>query len=901
MSDYLIQTKLYKPVPRPGQVLRPYLIKRLDEGLHLQKKLTLVTAKAGAGKTTIVSEWVNQQSLPSAWISLDPRDNQLFRFVNYFHAALAQIGLKINPVQLNQPEIDPSAWVETLLANLLNRSITKESPFILVLDDYHLINNEKIHEALSFLIENKPPKMHLTCITRADPPWPISRLRARNQICEIRDNDLHFTSDEALQFLREETRLDLSDEEAAAITEHTEGWIAGLQLAAISLKGLDKKDKSADFLSAFKGTSRFIEVYLMEEVFNQQPPDIQDFLLQTVILGQMCGSLCDAIRFGRKDETTTKDKWLSSQEIIKYLVQKNLFVVPLDNERKWYRYHHLFTEFLENVLESRISKQEICNLHRCASKWHYKHGILEEAVHHAIAGEDFERAATLIDENIANLYSLSEVPVLLNWIEKLPKVIIKKHPWIEIHNANTLVISGQPEKAERILDDVEPWIQSAPSRETELRGHISAIRAYIANLKGDAEQAVILSEMAEKLLPSNHPSGHAMALFTLADTRLASDDILKSSQALKKMIELGERSNQVIIYIQALCDLVKIQRIQGNLLQAKALLDKAYKHLGDQGYLNSRLRCAYEFEISEVLREWNQLDEAYEHAKIGDEYRNRWGGYLLIGDLVLMRVLLACGETEKAMEALHTAEKIANSYQFQLGLTIEYKTSRVVQYLAVGDLDSATRFVKELDGETQLEQIALARVCIARGQSREALDLLEKLALSTEKLGFTGRLIEVLCLKAIALSMENQTSLAVDDLTHALSLARPEGYLRTFLDFGQPLYKLCKQVITFHKSKTTITAIDQLLLDYTEELIHAFTDEYKHSPDKESQTSTPPLTERELEVLHLLAEGLTNKAIAERLFVAPSTIKQHLKNMYSKLDVHNRTQAVARGQNLDLI
>ena len=507
----------------------------------------------------------------------------------------------------------------------------------------------------------------------------------------------------------------------------------------------------------------------------------------------------------------------------------------------------------------------------------------------------------MIEENIVNLYSQIRVPMLLDWIEKLPNDINKNHPWIEIHHANTMVLSGQPEKAEQIIDDIEYRIQKDTPQGSELRGHLAAIRAYVSNLKGDANAVISFSELTESLLSDKFPTGRALALFALADTRFAIDEIAKSSQALLKMIELGTRSNQVLLLVQALCELAKIKRVEGNLHQAKSLLDRAYKYISDQGYLNSRLRCPYEFEISELLREWNILDAANKHAEIGDEYRKRWGGYLLVGDLVLMRVLFACGDTHAAMEALRTAEQIANTYQFQMGLTIEYKTSRVIQYLAIGDVEAASRSVKDLNGETEMEQIALARVYLAQDNLEQALTILEECFVRAEKLGHNGRLIQILCLKAIAYRNKNEINLSIENLLHALSIARPEDFIRTFLDLGEVIEELLKQICSAYESKNSISERDRLLFDYTFDLLAAFTKERNKYPKGDNQEKFNNLTEREIEVLNFLSEGLTNKAIADRLIVAPSTIKQHLKNMYVKLDVHNRTQAVARGRELGLI
>ena len=345
MIENLNRTKLYIPATRPDLVLRPRLIKRLDEGLHAQNKLTLISGKAGAGKTTIANEWVRHLSLPAVWISLDAQDNQFNRFFTYFLAAFEQVGMRVSSTLLNQMESGQSDWVESLLVGLFHGDNSKINPCILILDDYHLINNERVHQALSFLIENIPPQIHLVCLTRIDPPWPIPRFRARNQICEIRDSDLQFTTNEARQFLRNALNLDLSDEEVYAINVFAEGWISGLQLAAISFNNLKKEDKHVEFINIFNSKDKFISDYLLEEVFNQQPPEIQEFLLLTSLLGQMCAGLCDAISNSNRNNEPAAGEYHNSQEILDSLVKENLFLIALDNEHNWYRYHHLFAGF----------------------------------------------------------------------------------------------------------------------------------------------------------------------------------------------------------------------------------------------------------------------------------------------------------------------------------------------------------------------------------------------------------------------------------------------------------------------------------------------------------------------------------------------------------------------------
>jgi LuxR family maltose regulon positive regulatory protein len=894
MSASFLKTKLNVPPQRPNFVMRPRLVDHLEEGQHQRYRLTLISAKAGSGKTTLVSEWVHGQARPIAWLSLDSSDNAPLRFFSYLIAALNELGINTNPSLLSQLETSPLPAPEEILSELINLIST---PLLVIFDDFHLIETEWIHQAVDFLVEHIPPSLHLICITRVDPPLPLARLRARGQIVEIRDNDLKFTEAEAAQFFNEAMGLDLPADAVSTFEGRTEGWIAGLQLAAISIKGRQQEGDLSAFITAFGGSNRFILDYLMEEVLNQQPEIIQEFLMDTAILNRMCGDLCDAIRYGQR--VTNEES--RSANILEQLEHANLFVIPLDDERHWYRYHHLFADLLTSTLKQQKSETQVRELHRRASRWYYDQGNLEESMHHAMAAEDYEWAASLIDQNLANMFSRSEVPVLLGWIERIPEAVIKGMPWIDVHRANSLVISGKPGEAITLLDEIEKKLSTEMPRYTELLGHVTAIRAYSANLCGDAAQAIEMAEYAREHLPADHITGLGMAAYTLADTYFACDDFERAARVLLEMIKIGEKTAQLMILIPALCELAMIRKAQGRLQQAEELLDQAYQWLVDHNSLEIRLRCSYEFDMAELLRERNQLDAAYKHALLGDEYRKRHGGYLMVGDLTLMRIYQARGDTQRALKTLHTAEQIMEAHQFQLAIYTEFKTARVLQWLAVGDLDKAAHWAEECTGGTEREQIALARLWLAQGQINEAQQVLAPLSEAAEDGGRSGRLIEILCLQALALDALTLPEQALDVLTQAISIAQPEGFVRTFLDLGDPLLPLLEQVSAQEALTGKSGTAESLIADYARQLVTTYKDEDKTELEENAQSLVSPLTEREMEVLRWLAEGLTNKAIAEKLVVAPSTVKQHLKNIFSKLDAHTRTEAVAIGRQLELL
>jgi len=418
MGMPLLTTKLYIPSQRPNLVLRPRLMARLEDALRLRRQLTLVSAKAGSGKTTLVSEWLHGQERRATWLSLDANDNDPQRFTRYLVAALQQLDSQIGQTALSQLALSPLPQAEAVVETLINDLAGSVTPFTLVLDDYHLIRNEWIHQAVEFLAEYQPPQMHLILITRVDPPLPLARLRGRGQMTEIRDLDLRFTVDEAAWFVNRIMELGLPDDAVSALERRTEGWIVGLQMAAISMRGRKRDGDLIAFVEAFDGTNRYILDYLMEEVLEQQTPAVQAFLVETSILDRMCGTLCDAVRSGQAGGC-------DSQAILVQLERSNLFVTSLDDERKWYRYHHLFADLLKSTLAQRHSAEQIRELHRRASRWHQGEGSLEEAMTHAIAAEDYERAAAMIDENIVSMLSQSEGLTLLGWIEKLPQEIVR--------------------------------------------------------------------------------------------------------------------------------------------------------------------------------------------------------------------------------------------------------------------------------------------------------------------------------------------------------------------------------------------------------------------------------------------------------------------------------------------
>lgn len=881
-STPLLKTKFYVPSRRSNLVFRPRLFARMDESLNLQCRLTLVSARAGSGKTIFVSEWLHQQDRPFTWLSLDPEDNDPWRFLRYLVEAFQRLNIPIHYGWADAWERIDLPAAEIPITEIINSITASSLSFILVLEDYHVIQNDWIHKAIAFLVEHQPPEMHLVITTRVDPPFPLVQLRVRGQLTEIRDHDLLFTVGEATEFLNHVMGLGLSDNAVATIETRTEGWIAGLQMAAISAKG-HKQDGSLEaFIAEFGGTNRFVLDYLMEEVLNRQSPVVQNFLIETSILERMCGNLCDAVRSGAANR--------DSQAILEQLERTNLFVVPLDDHRLWYRYHHLFADLLQSILRQRRSTDQIHELHRRAGQWYQAVGLPGEAMTHIMSAQDFEWAASLIDENITgliHLFSPDKTPMILRWIEKLPEEIIRSRPRLDVYRAGMLALNLQLDEVEPILLRVEKHLKPDAPQAAEISGYIAAIHGYAANLRGDAARAIEMSMLAKNYFPGEQdPTAMGIIAYTLADTYFATDDMESAEQALLDLLSIGEKAGQLVIIVPAICELATIRRVQGRLHQAEALYGRAYQWLVERNGLELRVRCSYEFGMADLLRERNQLDAAYDHAVTGIEYRKRLGGYQMVGDLPLMRILQARGDTEGAMKALQNAELAVKAHPFQQSMLLEFKTSRVIQWLAAGDVETAGYWARECNGGSEKEQLVLARVLLAQGRFTEVIPLLDRQQSLAENGGRIGRLVEILVLQAIARAgQKSNYDEALPALDRALGLAEPEGFVRVFLDEGVPMVELLRRAVA-----------QNLHASYALQLLNGF-----GAAAATVQALIEPLSERELEVLRWVAAGYSNNEIAQELVVAVSTVKKHINSIYNKLQVGSRTQAIAKARALKLL
>jgi LuxR family maltose regulon positive regulatory protein len=940
MPTQLLTTKLYIPPTRPEMVLRPRLVERLDKGLRLSRKLTLVSAPAGFGKTTLLSEWINQIPLrfapgtivpntqypiPNlqypkfAWLALDEGDNHPVRFWRYVIAALQTIDAAIGEdvqAALESPQPPP---LEALLAALINGIVALSQadsdvfPYLLVLDDYHVIRASPIHESLNFWLDHLPPALHLVLTTRSDPPLALSRRRGRSEMTEIRATDLRFTTDEATEFFNRVMDLDLSTEDIATLEQRTEGWIVGLQMAAIALQsiGLPQSpgsmrgpgDKHA-FVTAFAGDDRYVADYLMEEVLQRQPPHLQDFLLQTSILNALSAPLCDAV--------TGKD---DSQDVLAELEQANLFVIPLDNRRDWYRYHHLFADLLRRRL-SQLQGERVFDLHRRAGAWYEQQGIADQAIHHSLAAQDFEHAARLIEQHAEELEWKHGV---MGWLEKLPPKLFRTRPQLCLVAAWALHTLGRLDDIEPYLQIIESYLQGAgffsndadqksatsPGEQVKARrlmGEVSNIRALVTLVKGNPRDAIEQYQQTLALLPETEQRLRRDVEIGLAEAYNLEGDVSAASRAYVKAIEHSPDREDIIIAV-GLMRLAELQVIGGRLRQAADTYRRMQQLLTAQGerqlYVSGMINCGR----GNLLYEWNDLEAAKDQFQQGIERGSRRAEprLLLACHISLARVLQAQGDASGALKAIQQAVQIERGHNVTWAWGLPLATTLQAQlWLAQGDVASTARWAREhnLDAADdvrfprEVEYLTLARLLIAQGDTNTALKLLERLRQAAEAGGRTGRVIEILALRALALQEQKDVAGALAALARALALAEAEGYVRLFVDEGAPMARLLYQA-----------AQKGIAPAYAGRLLMAF--EAQDKADKpqapDSQALIEPLSAREVEVLRLVAQGLTNREIAQRLSISLGTVKVHNSNVYGKLGVNNRTQAVARARMLGLL
>ncbi|MFZ2357873.1 MAG: LuxR C-terminal-related transcriptional regulator [Anaerolineae bacterium] len=854
----------------------------MNEGLHC--KLTLISAPAGFGKTTLVSEWVAGCERLAAWLSLDEGDNDLPRFLTYLVAALRTIEARLGEGIWGVLQAPQPLSIETILTTLLNEIAAIPDNFVLVLDDYHVLDAKPVDNALAFLLEHLPPQMHLVIATREDPHLPLARLRARCQLTELRAADLRFSPAEVAGFLNQVMGLNLSTEDMAALETRTEGWIAGLQLAALSMQGYASRD-TASFIKSFTGSHHFVLDYLVEEVLQQQSADVQTFLLRTSILDRMCGPLCDAVLL---------DRSAPGQETLEYLDRANLFIVPLDNERRWYRYHHLFRELLRQRLQQRGSLDD---LHKRASQWYEDNGLESEAFQHAAAAHDIERAERLIERGRMPFYSLGVTTAILDWLDSLPKTTLDARPWLWVKSATSTLMAGRTTGVEEKLQAAEAALAAArpnvdPDDKTrDLMGQIAAIRATLALLSYQPEDTIIKARRALEHLRSDNLPFRSRAIWTLGFAHELQGDRAAARQLYTEAIAISQSSGNRYYTILSTASLGRIQESETQLHQAAETYQRSLQLASDPGPPNA----SEEFiGLARICYEWNDLDAAEQYGQQSLQLARQYDRTIdrfVSSEVFLARLKLARGDVAGAAALLTETEQSVQQYSY-VQRRSEVAAAQVLLLLRQGDVTAAARLAQSHD-----LPISQARVFLAQGDAAKALALLAPLRRLMEARGWQDERLRTMVLEAIALHAHGAMDKAVQLLGEALALAEPGGFMRLFVDEGQPMARLL-----------TVAAARGTRPDYTARLLAAWAADSARPAvgavrpaSSAAQPLIEPLSERELEVLRLIAQGLSNPEIGARLFLALDTVKGHNRHIFDKLQVQRRTEAVGRARELGLL
>ena len=917
-ASALIMTKLYRPHVASGMVERPRLSEKIRAGVA--GPLTLVAAPAGFGKTTLVAQQLAALSLRSAWLSLDADDNDPATFVRYLLAAVESV----SPVASTATRTliqGAGARPETAIRALINDLAVLPQDLVVALDDYHLISNPAIHGAMLLLLEHMPPRLHLVIMTRADPSFPLAKLRVRRQLVEIRAADLRFTSEESAAFLHEYTGLMLTPADVTLLGERTEGWIAGLHLAALSLQQHGSAGAS-DFVAAFSGSNRFVVDYLVDEVIAQLPSHFQTFVLSTSILERLCAPLCDEILgLSSNGASAGIDESSYSEIILADLERLHCFLIPLDDQRRWYRYHHLFADVVQGRLRSGGTSAHVVALHERASAWFVRQGLVREAVHHAIRAAAWPHAVRLLEQHGLVLLLRGHVHTVLNWLHSLPAGLMEAHRFLQVIQGAAFLFTNQLAAAETQLQDVEQAVAPHASDDYSrlVRGTAMFVRSNLARFQGDLPLFVTLAQAALEVLPPTATLQRGVGrLSLLAVGHIISGDVTaaRERQLLEALATVGE-SGGLSAIVRGRVVVAGMQRLQGRLRQSEASYRVAADMLSDPrvvaGLVDS---AAYYVGLGDLLREWNDLDAAEqcltEGRKVVRGTMITSADVVALGYISLSRVTAARGDWEGADALLDEFLHLAVERSFAHDVKDRAKAARARVALLHDDLDAAREWVAavnlRLDDDVvflqEFEYLTLARVSIAEGRKDRAsgrlndvLQLLERLNDSATATGRWSTVVETLTLQALALAALGDKHAAVTTLKRAVELAAPEGYMRLFVDEGAPLYALLHTMQPAGIAPT----------DYYAALLGAF--DVSPSPDvgieglaKAGSAFSPddlafePLTEREHEVLGLLASGASNQAIADRLVISLATAKKHVNNILGKLQAQNRTEAVARAR-----
>jgi LuxR family transcriptional regulator, maltose regulon positive regulatory protein len=866
VSELMLASKIFIPPPRPMLVRRPRLMKVLNGGLD--RALTLISAPAGSGKTVLAAEWAGSCGRPAAWLSLDEGDNDPAGFLSGLVACLrtisADVGAGASAV-LQSARPQPT---ESLLTALLDDIAALPTAFLLVLDDYHCIDAAPVGDALAFLLEHRPQQMHLAVVTRQDPDLPLARLRARAQLTEVRATDLRFTLAETAEFLNQSMGLDLPAEYVAALEARTEGWAAGLQLAAISLRG---REETRKFIRSFTGSNSFVADFLMEEVLRRQPEDLVRFLLRTSVLDRLCGPLCDAVAAAPSE---------SGQETLERLERANLFLVPLDSERRWYRYHGLFADLLRQRLRGRAG-ESAAELHLRASRWYEDNGMEGEAFRHAAAGGDLDLAGRLIDGNGMPLHFRGAITPVLRWLESLSAGAMSSRPSLWVSYASALMMSGSPGGVEARLQAAEAALRGIEADATtrDLEGRIAALRAMTSLGSGGVETVLEQSRRSLELLSPGNLAFRTFTALAQAYALQFQGQIEEARRAFTEVMSGAQASGNLMCAVASASSLGAAQEAENLLPLAADTYGSIVRMIGDPSHVSN---YTAHLGLARISYEWNDLDAALQHAQQAAGLVAQIECMSPAAPAVLLaRLKLARGDTSGAAALLEWAEESARRHKFE-DLRPEVAAAQVLVLIRRGKTKAAAHLAEEY-----CLSVSLARVRLAEGDPSAAFQILDPLLRQAQTRGTGNEKLRLMALAALALHARGEGDAAVGLLGGALALAKPGRCIRLFLDEGAPMAGLLSDVLAHGTAS-----------EYGEKLRAAF----EASGVRAVGTLTPgeALSRREMEILRLIAKGFSNREIAERLFISLSTVKGHNLSIFGKLQVQSRAAAMVRARELGL-
>lgn len=902
VEQYLLKTKLVIPPVHRSLVNRERLVENLDQGLA--GKLTLISAPAGYGKTTLLSEWANHCSLRVAWLSLDAADNDPARFLTYFKAALAVVEESFDGAGQTEgmaekdARIDAARLSDELQVVLLNQIYLISTDFVLVLDDYHLITNQSIHKFLAFLVEHMPPQMHLVISARADPSLPLARLRARSELCELRAADLRFSEAESADFLSRVMGITLSADQIAALAGRTEGWAVGLQLAAVTMK---EQDDHSGFIQAFAGSSRYILDYLLEEVLERQPEPVQEFLLKTSILDRMCGPLCDALLGGEPLLSGVEESQLwytSSQPILEHLEASNLFVMPLDDRREWYRYHRLFADILQKQLILRYP-DSIPGLHSRASEWYLQNGGLAEAIEHALETDEINRSVSLIERHAETALLRGEMATILGWIDRLPEGCLRDYPYLDLISTTCQIFSGYSQEI------IYPLLERVERELTQYGSELSILRAYLAIYEMQYQMAEELVVKTQEVLPAGNSFFRSAGEWIVSICRVNDDDYRKRAEVLESLVRKSQSMGSQWFIVGSLSRLADVRMNMGETHLAKDLYEQALSFGTIRGGSLLPVAGVALTGLGQLMVEWFELDQAIQYLEQGIAMNRLWHPYAVLeGYLSLAMCNNLQGDTQGAWQSIQRARQVATAFDVTQIDDQVVALNEARLKLSQGDKQAIFRYLEQekeaLSSSNQFEahmwkyeQISVAQAYLAMGQPEEALDVIEDLLPVMEKNNRTMILIELEILRSLALDAQGETAPAQEAFERALVLAAPGGFVRLFVEQGEALNAALTKAI----EHSVCPEFSALLLS----ILEKGNNRPRSQEVRVRDGLVESLSEREMQVLRYLNSSLTVPEIAVELYISDSTVRSHVKNIYGKLGVHRRLDAIKRGEELGLL